>query len=838
MPVLEALGRLCRGSAGKQLVKCLQQHAPTWLTQMPAVLSTTELQALQPRVLGATRERMLRELAEALEILTAEQTLILVLEDLHWADVSTLELLAALARRRESARMLVIGAYRPTEVMEDNHPLNSVVRELYAHQLGAELALRLLSEEDIAAYLRRRFPHSVLPSRLAQVLYHHTEGNPLFLVSEIGDLLSQSLLEQVDGAYMFQGDIERLATKAPESIRHMVARQRERLALDERRVLEAASVAGMEFSVAAVATALETEGAVISERCAQLAERQQFLRAAGRAEWPDGTVAARYGFIHALYQHLWNERVSIEKQQQWHLRIGERKEAAYGNRASEIATELAVHFEQGRDYRRAIHYLQQAGENALYCSALTEAIAHLNKGLALLHTLPDSPERTERELTLRVILGAPLLIRKGYTAPEVKRTYARAYRLCQQVGESPQLFPALFGLFRYYLRHAQLRTARELAERLVQLAQQDSEPLFLPAAYAALGAVLFHLGEFPAAREAIELGIAGYDRRLHGPLAFQYEEDAGVICQDFAAWVLHVLGYFDLALTRTHTAFTLAQDLSHPHTLGGHCGAMAIFSQYRRESTAVQEQAQTAIRLLTAQESGPGWVTFVSILQGWALATQGRTEEGIAQTLAGLQTLETSGVSLWLPFFLGLLAEAYKEERQIEEGLHTLDKTLTIANSTGQHWYDAELYRLKGELTLQKGARDWGLETGLSSQARSLQPHVSREAEACVQKAIKIARQQQAKSFELRATMSLLHLRHQQAAQPGSRNASHATQSKLAEAHQMLSDIYNWFTEGFDTKDLQEAKALLAALNHRAMGGADGHGLMRGLVLLPYYRLC
>lgn len=292
MPVLEALGRLCRGSAGKQLVKCLQQHAPTWLTQMPAVLSTTELQALQPRVLGATRERMLRELAEALEILTAEQTLILVLEDLHWADVSTLELLAALARRRESARMLVIGAYRPTEVMEDNHPLNSVVRELYAHQLGAELALRLLSEEDVAAYLRRRFPHSVLPSRLAQVLYHHTEGNPLFLVSEIGDLLSQSLLEQVDGAYMFQGDIERLATKAPESIRHMVARQRERLALDERRVLEAASVAGMEFSVAAVATALETEGAVISERCAQLAERQQFLRAAGRAEWPDGTVAA------------------------------------------------------------------------------------------------------------------------------------------------------------------------------------------------------------------------------------------------------------------------------------------------------------------------------------------------------------------------------------------------------------------------------------------------------------------------------------------------------------------------------------------------------------------
>jgi predicted ATPase len=797
MPVLEALGRLCRIPEGQRLKDVLTQYAPTWLAQLPALLSTAELQALQPRVLGATHERMLREFAEALEVLTTEHMVILVVEDLHWADVSTLELLAALARRRESARLLVIGTYRPTEMMEDNHPLNSVVRELYAHRLGAELALGLLSEEDVAAYLRRRFPHSVLPSRLARVLYHCTEGNPLFLVSVVGDLLARNMIEQVDGNYMFQGNLESLAIEAPESIRHLVARQRERLALDERRVLEAASVAGLEFSTASVAAALATEITRIEERCAGLAERQQFLRPVGVAEWPDGIVAARYGFIHALYQHLWHERVSIEQQQRWHLRIGERKEAAYGPRAPEIATELAVHFEQGRDYPRAIRSLQQAGENALRRSANQEAIAHLNKGIALLHTLPDSSERTWRELTLRVTLGAPLLISKGYTAPEVRRTYTRAYRLCQQVGESPQLFPALFGLFRYYLLHAQLRTARELAERLVRLARQEPEPLFLPAAYAALGAVLFHLGEFSAAREAIELGVAGYDRRLHGPLAFQYGEDAGVICQDFAAWVLHVLGYSDLALTRTRAAFALAQDLSHPYTLGGHCGAMAIFSQCRRESTAVQEQTRTAIRLLTAQESGPGWVTFASILQGWALATRGQSKEGIAQTIAGLQTLETGGVSLWLTFFLGLLAEAYKEACQVEKGLHTLHKALTIANSTGQHWYDAELYRLKGELTLtQSNVQSLKSEV---TNPRPRPPDPQGEAEACFHKALEIARRQQAKSFELRAAMSLARLWQRQ--------------GKQHEAQPMLGEIYDWFTEGFDTKDLQEAKTLIEELS-------------------------
>ena len=369
MPVLEALGRLCHTADGEQIKAGLHQHAPTWLAQMSGLLSAAELQALQPRVFSATQERMLREFAEVLEMLTSERALVLVLEDLHWADTSTLELLAVLARRQEPARVLVLGTYRPMEVLGNGHPLNSVLHELHAHSLCCELTLQLLSEGDVATYLLERFPHSVFPTRLAELLHRRTEGNPLFLVSVLDDLVAQGVVVQVDGDWVFQGDEERLVTGVPESICHLVARQRDRLPPADQQVLEAASVAGMEFAVAAVAAAAEVEVVIVAEQCLRLAERQQFLRPAGLAEWPDGTVAARYGFTHALYQYLWHERVSIEQRQQWHLRIGERKEAGFGDRAPEIAAELAVHFEQGRDFRRAIRYLPTGrGEcHAAFC---------------------------------------------------------------------------------------------------------------------------------------------------------------------------------------------------------------------------------------------------------------------------------------------------------------------------------------------------------------------------------------------------------------------------------------------------------------------------------------
>ncbi|MBI3304450.1 MAG: hypothetical protein HYZ72_20500 [Deltaproteobacteria bacterium] len=309
-------------------------------------------------------------MAEAVEALTAERGLVLRFEDLHWSDYSTLNLISYLARRRERARLLMIGTYRPVEVLGNGHPLRTVTQELQLHGYCAELPLGWLTEAAVAEYLAVRFGvgaqhrpgfstgHVPLQS-LAQVIHQHTEGNPLCMVNVVEHVMAQGALVQVDGRWVLRGGVEEVAGGVPENLRQMIEKHLDRLSPEEQRVLEVASVAGMEFSAAAVAAGVEAAGDEVEERCAGLARRGQFLQARGLAEWPDGTVAARYGFIHALYQEVVYERVPAGRRVHLHRRIGEREEAAYDNRAGEIAAELAVHFERGRDYRRAVHYLQQ-----------------------------------------------------------------------------------------------------------------------------------------------------------------------------------------------------------------------------------------------------------------------------------------------------------------------------------------------------------------------------------------------------------------------------------------------------------------------------------------------
>ena len=598
LPVLEALGRLASPPEGEQLKVVLELYAPTWLAQLPALLSSAERETLQRQVQGVTRDRMLREIAEALEALTAERTLVLVLEDLHWADISTLELLALLARRQEAARLLILGTYRSTEVLDNDHPLSSVMHELYAHGLCKELPLQLLSQENVTTYLQERFLHSMFPIRLGEVLHHRTDGNPLFVVGAIDDLLKQGRIVQTDEGWTFHGAIDQLMTEVPDSIRHLVARQRKQLLQEERQLLKAASVAGMEFSVAAVAAALEAEVITIGDYCARLAERQQFLRPAGIAEWPDGTVAARYGFIHALYQHVWHERVSIEQQQQWHLRIGRRKEVAYGSRVSEVAAELAVYFEQGRDYPSAIRYLQQAGENALRRSANMEAIAHLSKGLALLQTLPDTPERVRQELGLRVVLTAPLIATKGLGSAELGNSHNRAHALCQQIGETPELFPVLGGLYAFYISRAELPTAQALAEQLLRLAQRAQDPTLLPQAHTMLGILRFFRGEVVLAREHLEQAMLQSSQDHRSPI-FHYGADLQVFCHSYAAQVMWFLGYPEQALHRSKVALSQAHALAHPLTLAFVLSITAYLHKNRREEHLTQAYAQEAMTLAT-----------------------------------------------------------------------------------------------------------------------------------------------------------------------------------------------------------------------------------------------
>jgi len=807
LPVLEALGRLGRSEAGPALKAVLEQHAPTWLLHLPALLNAEEATLLQPRVLGVMQERMVRELAEALEVLTAEHPLILVVEDLHWADASTLILLSVLAHRQEPAWLFILGTYRSSEAVREGSPLARLTQELTGRYLVTEVAVRLFDEPAVAAYLEARFPVSLLPTRLAPVLYQRTEGNPLFVVSIVDDLVTRGVIAQTEGTWALYGDLEVLIQETPEGIRQLMTSQRTRLHPKARRVLEAASVTGMEFSAAEVAAALEIAVAAVEEQCARLAEQQQFLRPAGISEWPDHTLAARYAFLHALYQQHWHERVSPSRLQEWHRRIGARKEVAYGERVGEIAGELAIHFEQGREYGKALRYLSQAAGLALRRSANPEAINHLTKALEMLVFLPDTPERAQQELGLQVALGAPLMMTRGYTAPEVKGVYDRAWELCQEVGETPQLFPVLVGLSRFYYGRASARRTDGVGEQLLRLAHRSQDPSLMLVAHMMLGGNLFFQGDFTGAQTHAEQGLRLYDPQQHRTLIFLYGDDPEVLCLCWAALSLWYLGYPDQALDRIYQALRIAEDLAHPFGLTFALFWTAFLHQCRGEMQGVQEQTDTLIT--RTQEQGiPQFLAMGTIMRGWILAKQGRKAGGIDQLQRSITELRAMGQELGRPYFLSLLAEAYREGGQVKEGVEVVTEALAITDKAGERMHQAELYRLQGKLLLEQfGVRSQGkskpVKTSQNKSAvtnpQSLTPsEMEQGAKGYFLKAIEIARRQQAKSLELRATMSLARLWQ--------------WQGRQAEAHRLLAEIYGWFTEGFATIDLREAQVLLAEL--------------------------
>jgi predicted ATPase len=380
---------------------------------------------------------------------------------------------------------------------------------------------------------------------------------------------------------------------------------------------------------------------------------------------------------------------------------------------------------------------------------------------------------------LLIGIGASLIATQGFSAPEVEQTCTYARQLCQSLENAHQLFTVLRGLWNYYCVRAEHQTAHALSEQLLTLAQQLQDSAMLVAAHRALGTTLYNLGTAADAHTHFTQGITLYDPQQHRPYAFLYGEDAGVVCHSFAARALWSLGYPDQMLVRSQEAVMLAQQIVHPFSLGFALVLAAVFHQLRREVRAVQECAEAAFSL-AVEQGFPHWMAQGSILRGWTLAHQGQVQAGIEQMHQDLIAFRATGAEINQSYYLALLAEAYGIMGQPETGLTMLTEALTVVDNTGERWYEAELYRLKGALLLQQS---------LDNQV---------EAESCFHHALDIARTQQAKSFELRAATSLARLWQQQ--------------GKRQEAHDLLAPIYGWFTEGFDTADLKDAKALLDSL--------------------------
>lgn len=801
LPLLEIGTRFCQAPGNEQVVTLLRQYAPTWLVQLPGVLPEAEWEQLSRRVQGSTRERMLREAAEAIVHFTREQGCVLVLEDLHWSDVSTLEWLSYVAQRREPAKLLVIGTYRPTDVLSSGHPLRGVVQELTARGRCEELRVTPLTESAVGEYLHVQFDSAPVPPALPGLIRRRTGGNPLFMVAMVAYLRDQGAFREAGGQWDLQQDLRAIAGGVPDSLRHLIERQLERLPEEGQRLLEVASVVGVEFSSAAVAAGLQVEVEAVEEQCDELVRKGQFIGARGTEEWPDGTLSERYSFFHALYRDVLYGRLAETRRVRLHRRIGERKAAAYGQRAGEVAGELAVHFEAGRDPQKAAQYHEQAGETARRRHAYHEAIEHFTNGLALLQTLPDTPERTEREIQLYLSYATTLMVTQGLATPEVEQAYSRAWELCQQLGDTPLIFPVLKGLWVLHDTRAENERARELAEQFLSLAHRASDPISLSQAYSALGWTLFKLGNFASARTYLEQGITCYPPLHRSVPAFTYGRDTGMTCLSFAALDLWFLGYPDQALQRSREALALARELSHPYSEAFALCLAAALHHYRGEGRTVRAQVE-AVATLSTEYRFPTWSAAGAIMDGWSVVEQGRVAEGIAQLRQGIATWRALGAKEFTPYWLALLAEAYGKNGQPDEGLAQLATALTLVDKTEERFYEAELYRLKGELTLQSQSSPGQVTTSQGeseiTNRQAPTPNPQAEAEVCFHKALEIACQQQAKALELRAALSLCRLWRRQ--------------GKEAEARTLLEGIYSWFTEGFDTKDSQEAEALLRDL--------------------------
>jgi serine/threonine protein kinase/predicted ATPase len=782
LPFLEALDSLLQGDGGASAAQTLKLLAPTWYVQLaPPTAADPSLAGGRAEAEGASQERRKRELGLFLKTGSRPRPLVLFLDDIHWADPSSTDLLAYLGSKCAEMPLLLVLTYRPSELLRSQHPFGPVKLDLQGRGVCREIALPYLSRDDIDRYLELAFVGHQFPEELAGVLHARTEGHPLFMVGLLRYLRDREVIVPNGGAWALVRAAPDLQHELPESIRGMIERKMDQLNPADRQLLMAASVQGPEFDSAVVARVLGREAMDAEERLEVLEGVHVLVRRIREQVFPDGTLTLRYGFVHVLYQNALYAALQPTRKAAWSAAAAQALLDHHREKSAGLAAELAVLFEAARAPERSADYYLAAAENAARSFAHHEAVALARRGLALLQTLPDTPARARRELPLQTTLGMQLQVTQGYAAPDAERTYARARVLCEQLPEAPPLFPVLWGLWLVYKVRSELGKARELAERLFSLAQGAQDPAQLLQVRQALAVTSLCQGEPAATREHMEQGIALYDPERHQGHTFLYGQDPGVSCLAFGAVALWLLGYPDQAVGRSREAVALGGKLGQPSTLALALHFAAMLRQYRREVPAVRESAAATTAIAT--EHGLSfWRACGQILHGWALAEQGARASGIPQMRQGLTAWKAAGSETYRTYFLALLAEALGKAGQIEEGLGVLAEALAQMHNTGEAFHGAELHRLQGELLLRREAAD---STG-------------REAEACFHRALTIARQQQAKSLELRTATSLARL--------------YQKQDRQAEARPMLAECYEWFTEGFDTPDLQQAKVLLEQL--------------------------
>ncbi len=757
LPVLDALSRLAR-EEGALCVDVLARCAPSWLAQMPSVAGSEQARSTQA-MLGITAERMIREMADALEVLTAELPLILILEDLHWADASTVDLLARVAVRTDPARLLVLGTYRPSDAKARSHPLHAIAQQLKLRGCSQEIAPGLLTEDGVAKYLHARFVDSV-PSATSQRLYARTQGNPLFVTTVVNSWLAGGALP---------ANVEDLSFSVPDDLRQLIEQQVLELDDSDQQIVQAASVAGASFCPAAIAPALERNVGDVEARCAALAKAGCFFVSTGAHEWPDGTVCEGYSFLHSVHRDVTYERLPAGRRVRLHQQIGMAIEQGHHGDEDAVTSELAVHFREARDAPRALHYLQRSAELSLKQSAHLEAIVDLKSAVEMLRRLPDLEERDRRELELLSLLAPALMITRGFADPEAEHAFRRAYELSSRLECLCSNFPVVFGLGVMLEIRGHYPKAQQLMER--HLPEQERRGDFMLEARDLLACSRFHQGAFADALDHGDKGAQAYSPERHSQVTAALGEDPGIGCRTWAALSLWFLGYPDRALAEARLAVALAQDPSRLYSLANAQIQLAMLHQLRQEEEQALHWANQAIAIAN-QQGYPYRRAAGQVLRGWALARCGECEAGVRELEEGISGCAAIGAELDRPYHLALLAEAQLMAGRPGEAVALLDHALTHPSAKPSFFYLAELYRLRGVVAIE------------CSQTPA-------DAAQWIARALEVASSQAALSLELRSALDLSRI-------------------ERARGEELLADTYARFREGFETPDLLKARDVLA----------------------------
>jgi predicted ATPase/type II secretory pathway predicted ATPase ExeA len=775
LPVLEALDNLLHSSSGVSVHTLIKSIAPTWYVQVAhAATSQDSLARVREEAAAVSQERMKRELGALLQEASRLRPFVLFLDDLHWADVSTIDMLNYLGGRLDQMRLLVLATYRLADMTLGQHPFLGIRGELASHGALDEISLAFLDRRDVERYLSVMFPQHRFPNSLAELIHAKTEGSPLFMADVVRYLRdSGSIVERDEGWVLARSEADAFR-ELPASIRSMIARKIERLDETDRKLLVAASTQGHEFDSTVVAAAIEMDPAEVEERLSALEYVHVFVKRIKEHEFPDLALSLQYQFVHVLYQNALYGSLQPTRRASLSGRVARSLVGHYRDEHASIAGRLGALFEVARDFGPSAQYFLEGSRHAVGLFAFREALSLADRGLTVLRGMPEGPERLQHELGLQMVRGLALRMMKGWASPEIEPVFARARELCHQLGDAPELFPVLWAITLFHAIKGDLREYRARADDLMTEAERSGIPAFVMAAHHTLGVCLEFEGDMPRSSRILDRGRELHDPEQHRAYTAMFGLDPGMIARAMSSRPLWILGYPDRAEARARETLQLARSQRQPMTL--------VFALLVTQGVhLVRGEAAEALTIgdevvaLCREYGLPQEREWSRSFQGASLAALGRLDEGIAMLSDSLSEQQAIGAGLVRSAFLGVLADLLRFAGRVEDGLRAVEEGFAYAERSGEGGYLAELHRAKAELIRVQGD--------------------TAAAEASFAAAIEYARGQQARAFELRAATGLAQLLF--------------ASGRSTEARSVLEPVYNWFTEGLQTADLLSARATL-----------------------------